>query len=679
MKNRLFILFILLGLLVITACTCLSPITNISRIIAPSTTPTQSHTDTPQPSPTSPPLPVPTFTPIAEQDAFQIPKPEGAFARLGKGLLTDFAISPDGSKIAIAAFTGVYYHDSDTLQQIWFLETSSPAYSIDFTSRGDKLVVGTLGGSAILVNTQNGAIDKTILVAPGEKIMDVAVSPDGAVLACGSEKGSVTIIDLEKDRKVNEIGGHSQPIRSLQFIPDSQILAIGTYNGYVDFWDIANNQMLKAYNESSDSYWPVIISQDGKYAASGKADQSIEIYTINNTEILEFASYHPYDDYLNSLAFSPTGDFLIAGFEDGTLILLDSKNGDRINTFQPTEGAIGNVFFSRDGNEVFLQSTNNVLSVLNLNFDQVVGSIYGFTQPIMDLKLIPDSSLIATGNLNGTVSTWDFEKRNLLFQLPIFSGEEVWKIAVAPDGKTIGATPWNTYISIWSLEDGQSKKVFNGNQDVVIDIAYSPDGEILAAGDLSGNVILWDTTSGQAIKTLPYHQGGVYSLLFFDDGQKLAVASDQNKVIIWDVNSGERIQSLEVPYEVPASLAFSADEKYLAAGCENGDVLVWDIVSGELLFGDIGHSSLVYAIAFNPVGNILASGSVDSTIVLWDMQTGQKINTLNGHSADIHGLLFSPDGQTLISSSLDGSLIFWDMSSLPTPEPDTTTNPGQSG
>ena len=51
------------------------------------------------------------------QDYTQLSLPEGAKARIGKGVITDIQISPDNTRLAIASSIGVWFYDVSTKAQ----------------------------------------------------------------------------------------------------------------------------------------------------------------------------------------------------------------------------------------------------------------------------------------------------------------------------------------------------------------------------------------------------------------------------------------------------------------------------------------------------------------------------------------------------------------------------------
>ena len=57
---------------------------------------------------------IPVHRPLGEIDVKKWELPEGAIARLGRGLLLDISFSPDGKYLAVATMIGCWLYDLPT-------------------------------------------------------------------------------------------------------------------------------------------------------------------------------------------------------------------------------------------------------------------------------------------------------------------------------------------------------------------------------------------------------------------------------------------------------------------------------------------------------------------------------------------------------------------------------------
>ena len=122
------------------------------------------------------------------QDSPQWRLPEHVKARLGKGRISEFQYSPDGTRLAIAGSTGIWLYDTATLQEIdLFTEHTDWVASIAFSPDGRTLAGGE-GRQYPTIRLWDVATGehKQILTGHGDWITSLAFSPDGKTLASGS-------------------------------------------------------------------------------------------------------------------------------------------------------------------------------------------------------------------------------------------------------------------------------------------------------------------------------------------------------------------------------------------------------------------------------------------------------------------------------------------------------------
>ena len=74
---------------------------------------------------------------------------------------------------------------------------------------------------------------------PGWGFFSVAFSPDGAILASGSDDQKITLWDVTTRQNIATLDGHTDRVRSMAFSPDGKTLASGAINGEVLLWDMS--------------------------------------------------------------------------------------------------------------------------------------------------------------------------------------------------------------------------------------------------------------------------------------------------------------------------------------------------------------------------------------------------------------------------------------------------------
>src|SRR4051812_97377 len=89
-----------------------------------------------------------------------------------------------------------------------------------------------------------GAKDKAI-VRQAKEIAGLAYSPDGKLLAFAGADSLVHVWDLQADKELKALKGHTQFIRTVAFSPDGKLLASAGDDAGVFVWDVASGKELR--------------------------------------------------------------------------------------------------------------------------------------------------------------------------------------------------------------------------------------------------------------------------------------------------------------------------------------------------------------------------------------------------------------------------------------------------
>lgn len=215
-----------------------------------------------------------------------------------------------------------------------------------------------------------------------------------------------------------------------------------------------------------------------------------------------------------TLAFSPNGQTLWAGLDNGDLAIWEPNRGTLIKQWSAHQGEVSAIAFSHDGAYVY------------------------------------------TGGAEGTVKIWS-PSGQLYQTLRLSAGEvnpsPVRALLLSPDGRQI-AVSTNRTIQLWGT-DGRLIKVttqITDQTDIVYEalslansMAFSPDSRYFATLDTDHSVKLWNAENGARVITLR-SPDPVGALAFTQDGQTLLVRNHQQLVTYWNLNTYQRDRTLSI-------------------------------------------------------------------------------------------------------------------------------------
>lgn len=111
-------------------------------------------------------------------------------------------------------------------------------------------------------------------------VRDLAVSPDGKVLASACKDGIVSFYELETGKNVGMINAHIDGTDAVAFSPDASLLATGGRDGLVKVWELATGKLLVELGGHDKPVLTVTFNPSGTLIASGSGDNTIRAWSV---------------------------------------------------------------------------------------------------------------------------------------------------------------------------------------------------------------------------------------------------------------------------------------------------------------------------------------------------------------------------------------------------------------
>lgn len=396
---------------------------------------------------------------------------------------------------------------------------------------------------------------------------------------------------------------------------------------------------------------------------------------------------------VNALVFTPDGDQLITGGEDGAIKVW--RRDDPRPTREPLKEiapespfAVLGLALSRDGRYLASCGKEMIVTLWDLKeANPVVVRLPAGAHkaPVNGLAFSASGRYVVSGDENGRVVVWDVARKQELKGLDLntdASTDPVFAVACspAPAGKE------SEFVAVARGEKGE----------------YSVPVEKGKDGKLRGEVQVWGVNFDQQTRKpmgdpIRKDTGPVYGVAFADaDG--LVTANFDTTVRYWRIEPKNRNENMRHGvtlfnhWSAPVRAIAVAECQpvpgkpacwYAASGSSDRTVKVIDVGQGmdadDAGHEDVpklrGHLDTVRTVAWDPQGRYLASGSQDGRVIVWDKSRNQEARAFERAGG---GPILTVDVRNDIDSKrcvfaagdVNGEVMLWDSSkNKPDPAP----------
>ena len=193
--------------------------------------------------------------------------------------------------------------------------------------------------------------------------LSVDFSPDGMKLAIGGEDGTAKIWDAEKGQEVFSVQAHSSGISELTFSPNGNLLATAGYwpDAIAKIWNVSSGKEISSFLGHDDPRYSIKgigFSPDGERVAMDLGDGSVKIWDAKTgDELLDLVGHIA---PVIGVDFSPDGRYLATGSPDGTVRKWDASSGEELVVYRSASGPLFDVKITPDGKKMIVSGTGYI-------------------------------------------------------------------------------------------------------------------------------------------------------------------------------------------------------------------------------------------------------------------------------------------------------------------------------
>jgi WD40 repeat protein/tetratricopeptide (TPR) repeat protein len=357
--------------------------------------------------------------------------------------------------------------------------------------------------------------------------------------------------------------------------------------------------------------------------------------------------------------FSPDGNLLIAGAEDGTVRILDTDTGKLLDGQVKHPGAVVGVVIL-PGNELACSIGKTGDAILwKIADGSTVKSWSNKDSSLTAGAISKDFRRLALGYANGEVRVYDRDQENQLGESVKYT-KAITSLGFSPDGETLGMGSADGTARVFdvvtqkphpfvvkhksalvSVEVGRHDVLLTASEDGIARTLNAKDGKLIA-----------EINTGAKIRNA--HLGG--------SATYLSTILDDSTVRIWEVQTGKAAPGVIRTDDGIVDADWGPAGLSLVTASDGPVAYNWRVRDGRRVTEGMLHQSPVHVAAYGPNSRRIATGCKDGTLRVWRVDVGaasEGLPTIRTHNAAVRSASFSADGQGIVSCARDLTTIRW--------------------
>jgi serine/threonine protein kinase len=422
------------------------------------------------------------------------------------------AFSPDGKQLAVAGSDA-----RSGSQLLWLDPTDTKRQAI--TAAASEIIAATFSpdNKDLITVDKDGVIQQWAnhktgwSIESGEDVLAASFSKDAARVAITLTAGVVKVLSLPDGKTLNELQPSQKQPRLAVLHPHAQVVAIITWEGRLQIWDLTTGP--------------------------GPA------YGSKNHECL---------------AWSPEGDFLATGHEDGEIQIREARSPGTATMIALSHAPVHSIAFTHDGGSLVTAAATGELKQWSLAQFIATAGFQTDVGEVLCADVCAETGSVAFIDGDNRLHVWDTDRpgrpQDSLSSFSIDQpNSQVQRLAW--DGrKRILVALHNNGVATIHKSNGFNKEWSEVSQiaDQITSLEMMGASELLVCGMANGEIRLYSTLSRDLVHTLTNHSSSVLSISVDPDGFGGASQDRSGQVSLWSIK-----RPVDNPDSVPLDMQSS--------------------------------------------------------------------------------------------------------------------------
>ena len=286
-----------------------------------------------------------------------------------------------------------------------------------------------------------------------------------------------------------QLSGHSQQVNAICFSPDGRMMASGSDDKSIIIWSPSSWAIQRQLKGHSGAVLAVAFSCKG-FLASGAGDSSVRIWSpAAGTLVTELRGH---TGTVLSVCFSPDGASLASGSADCSIRIWCPFSKAPQREIRGHSSAVRSVSYSPDGASLAWASRDGSIRLWSLSSGDCLREFKGRADSVCAVSFSPDGRSLASGSSDSSICLWDAASRACRREMMGLKCT-VWAVGFSPDGRSLASGSDDGSVRIWSCSSGTCLRELKGHASAVNAVAVSPDGAVIASGSADKGIRIWSS------------------------------------------------------------------------------------------------------------------------------------------------------------------------------------------